>query len=122
MPGVADHKQSDHAVCAKPLNIRRLVLRCIVFEDKPGQFTAECIDLGLMVRGKTLDAAGLSLQSAVKGYIQVALAGDPTGLIPRPSPISHHLRYHFYALRAKLSFRTSGTKRKYRLENCPVPC
>lgn len=93
---------------ANRLMPKGLILRCIVFENKPGEYTAECIDLDLMARGRTPHDALRSLKEAVVGYLNVAFTGDPSGLVPRPSPLSHRLRYHWYALCAALSIGARG--------------
>jgi len=48
------------------------------------------------------------MKSAITSYLKVAVSGDPAGLIPRPAPWSHRLRYHlFAALAAIISARRS---------------
>lgn len=84
----------------EPLCSYRLVFRCMVYLDRPGEYTAECIDLDIMARGSNPHKAFDSLIDAVSGYLSVALKGDCVGLIPRPSPIGHRARYHLFALRA----------------------
>jgi hypothetical protein len=76
------------------------------------EYTAECIDLNLMVYGKTPYEALDSLRGAMGGYLAVAFSGDPAGLVPRPSPFIHRAKYHFYALLAAL-----GTKRSFLLSD-----
>lgn len=88
-----------------------LVVRCMVFQERSGEYTAECVDLDIMARGNTPHEAFESLIDAVSGYLSVAAKGDLTGLIPRPAPLSHRVRYRFYALRAALN--RSGAKRNF---------
>jgi hypothetical protein len=110
---VAERPDSEVKRSAKHLDYKHVVLRCVVFQNKRGEYTAECIDLDLMVRGKTQHEALRSLRQAIAGYLQVVMRGDQTGLLPRPAPLSHRLRYHLYALRAAL-----WTKRDFLLCDC----
>lgn len=80
-----------------------LIVRCVVYPNKLTEYTAECIDLDLIVRGRTAPEALEELQHAIRGYLATASHGETEGLILRPSPISHRARYHMYALRAALS-------------------
>jgi len=98
---------------AKRLAQKGLILRCIIYPHK-NQYTAECVDLDLMARGKTPHEAFMSLKSAIVGYLKVALDGDPTDLVPRRSPVLHRLRYHACAFCAALI----GSKRKFLLHDC----
>lgn len=82
----------------------------MVYPNKPGEFTAECIDLDIMVRSSTPQKAFHELREAVKGYLAVVLDGDTEGLLPRPSPYLHRVRYHFLVLRAAL---TIGIRRTF---------
>jgi len=94
----------------KPLSHRNLVFRCMVYprlQVARLDFVAECIDLDIIVIGSTQRAAQESLHEAVRGYLRVAAQGDTKGLIPRPSPWNHRLKYHLFALRAALS---NGTR------------
>ena len=93
--------------------------------DDNGEFTAECIDLDLMVRAKNPHDAFQSLKEAIIGYLSVVLSGDPQGLIPRPSPLNHRVRYHLYALRAALNIRAAFASRNFMVSdwspgNCPA--
>ena len=80
-----------------------IALRCFVRAGgRPRLFIAECIDLDLMVEAPTSDEAVASLYDAITGYLEVVFDGphpDLTGLIPRPSPLSHRLRYHWECLK-----------------------
>jgi len=110
---VAERKDSDLKHSTTQLPPDGLVLRCIVFRNKPTEYTAECIDLDLIVRGKNPHEALRSLRDAIMGYLNVALSGDPAGLVPRPSPFSHRARYHVFALRAALGIGGAGAKRSF---------
>jgi len=79
-------------------------------------FTAECIDLDLIAKAPTAHKAFESLKTAITGYLDVAISGDVEGLIPRPSPRSHRLRYHYYAAMAAI---LSG-KREFCVTDYPV--
>jgi hypothetical protein len=107
---IAERKDSELKSSATQLIPNCLVLRCMVFKNDQNEYTAECVDLNLLVYGKTPHSALDSLRGAMVGYLAVAFAGDPTGLVPRPSPFSHRAKYHFYALRAALS---AGAKRNF---------
>jgi len=111
---VAESKQPEIKGSSKCLIPKNLVLRCIVFKNDIGEYTAECIDLDILVYGKTAHEAYRSLKDAVYGYLDVAFKGDLTGLLPRPAPRSHRLRYHIYALRAGLF---AGAKRNFLLSD-----
>lgn len=87
-----------------------LVLRCVIYPNKPGEYTAECIDLDIMVRRETPQQAMVELKQAITGYLAVSLKGDYTGLVPRPAPLTHRIRYHLYALRAAV---TIGIRRNF---------
>jgi hypothetical protein len=71
-------------------------LRCVTFRSG-GSFVAECIDLDITAEGATEKAAISGLQDAMQGYLSVVFDGqdkaDTRGLIPRPSPWSHRVRY-----------------------------
>jgi hypothetical protein len=80
-------------------------LRCYVYRQTPDKWVAECIDLDLMVKARTPDLAARGLQDAMLGYLKTAIEGDSSGLLPRPSPLSHRLRYHWFCLRAAFAIR-----------------
>jgi hypothetical protein len=114
---VAERKDSNLRRGAKQLPPNGLVLRCIVFKNKQNEYSAECIDLDLLVYGKTLHEALHSLRDAIMGYMAVALNGDSAGLVPRPAPFSHRARYHFYALRAAFGIGMAGARRTFLLND-----
>ncbi len=109
MPTVAEDRTTQSARPRKIIPPKDLVFRCVVYPNKPEEYTAECIDLDIMVRRATPHAAMHELEEAVTGYLNVAFKGDVEGLVPRPSPLSHRARYHVYALRAGLS----GSRRRF---------
>lgn len=104
MPALAENKQSASREPRTTVAPKPLFLRCVVYCKRPGHYLAECIDLDITVRGDTPEAASASLKEAILGYLSVVFTGTEKGLIPRPSPLSHRIRYHFFALRAALSF------------------
>src|ERR1700730_1914017 len=103
MPVVAEERTTKSAKPRQIIPPKDLVFRCIVYPNKTDEYTAECIDLDIMVRRATAHAAMHELEEAVTGYLRVAFKGDVEGLVPRPSPPSHRARYQMYALRAALS-------------------
>ena len=114
---VAERKDSDVKQGAKQLFPRRLVLRSVVFQNPRNEYTAECIDLDILVYGKTPYEALHSLRNAITGYLSVAFSDDYTGLVPRPSPLGHRARYHLYALRAAFGIGMAGAKRNFLLSD-----
>jgi predicted RNase H-like HicB family nuclease len=79
-------------------------LRAFTYGPKAGLYFAECIDLDLLTQGATAEEAIGKLQEAMYGYLETAFAGDSTrGLVMRPSPVSHRLRYYLHRLRCLLS-------------------
>ena len=117
MSPVAERKYSDVKHSAKQLPPNGLVLRCLVFKNRQNEYAAECIDLDLLVYGKTPHDALHSLRDAIRNYLEVALSGEISGLVPRPAPFSHRARYHFYALRAALSIGVAGAGRNFLLSD-----
>ena len=95
-----------------------IVLRCLVWRSSPDGYFAECVDLDLAVRADTPDRAFQKLSDAMAGYLKVAFEGDAHGLVPRPAPPSHRLRYHLYCLRAVVS----RGRRDFRLVECSPEC
>jgi hypothetical protein len=91
-----------------------ITLRCYVYRQAPETWAAECIDLDLMVKDRGADIALHGLRDAMTGYLKTAVEGDMTGLVPRPSPLSHRLRYHWFCLRAAF---TPG-RHDFRLLDC----
>lgn len=88
-----------------------IALRCMVYKRGDKGYLAECIDLDLIACAKTSDEASASLKDALGGYLKVALSGDPQGLVPRPSPLSHRIRYYFFRVLACIK----GTHRNFKL-------
>ena len=75
-------------------------LRCFTYSPRRDQYVAECIDLDLLAQGGTLEEAIGKLQEAMFSYLEVAFTGESTkGLVLRPSPLSHRLRYYLHRLR-----------------------
>lgn len=93
-------KEKPVAIVSQPRRVPRTTLRCVIYCVKDKVYIAECIDLDIMVTDANPDQAYKKLSAAIKGYLKVARSGDPTGLVPRPSPLSHRVRYHWFAIRA----------------------
>jgi hypothetical protein len=91
-----------------------MTLRCYVYLENKGTWAAECIDLDLMTKGQTPEIVVRGLRDAMTGYLKTATEDDPAGLIPRPSPLLHRLRYHLFCLRAAF---TTG-RHSFRLMDC----
>jgi predicted RNase H-like HicB family nuclease len=78
------------------------ILRSFYYSPEPGLWVAECVDLDLTAEGKAPDEAIGKLQEAVFGYLQLAFEGESVkGLVLRPSPLSHLLRYYLSAVRER---------------------
>lgn len=74
-------------------------LRCFTYRPRGGPFIAECIDLDLLAQGDTVEEAIGKLQEAMFSYLDVAFADESTkGLVLRPSPLSHRVRYYLHRL------------------------
>ena len=79
-------------------------LRCYVCRINSNVWIAECVDLDLIVKNRTPELAISNLRDSIRGYLNTVVAGEGaiTGLIPRPSPLSHRLRYRWFLLKAVL--------------------
>lgn len=81
-------------------------LRCFTYRrGLRGPYIAECVDLDILSQGDTLEEAIGKLQEAVFSYLDVAFAGNTEGLVPRPSPGSHWLRYRLHRLAAYITYK-----------------
>lgn len=97
-------------------------LRCFVHPEGSDRFIAECIDLNLMAEGSTPYEASESLFAAMEGYLEVVYDGphpDLKGLVPRPSPLSRRLRYHWESLKCAIARLFGGDPPSP--EQCPGP-
>ena len=117
MSAVAEDKAARSNKQRKTSVPNPLVVRCMVLEDRKGEYTGECIDLDIMASGGSPHEALSSLIEAVDGYLKVALKGDTAGLVPRPSPLHHRIRYHLFALRAAFTFGLISSERKFLLSD-----
>lgn len=101
-------------------------LRCLAYRHA-NSYIAECIDLNLLVKRGSIDEAASSLEDAIRGYLSVVLdnprdmetfarIGRVEGLIPRPSPFTHRLRYHICCLKAAF---VCGNQRNFQLNEYP---
>jgi hypothetical protein len=77
--------------CAECGSVIRL--RCFV-RPVSDCYVAECIDLDISVEAKTLKGAIAGLQDAMLGYLGVVLDTNTSGLVLRPSPLTHRIRYY----------------------------
>ena len=87
--------QCGHCGAIRPLH-------CFFYQAEPNLHVAECVDLDLISEGDTPEKAIRGLQEAMHGYLCVAFDGDIQGLVLRPSPLSHRLRYYWYDLKDRL--------------------
>lgn len=76
--------------------------RCYAYKTKKGTFIAECIDLCLITEKNDISEAMIDLNKQVDEYISLAMERNTKGLIPRKSPLSSILRYHFILLIIKI--------------------
>ena len=95
-------------------SLRGVTLRCYAYREDSGDWVAECIDLDLIVEARTPDAVVRSLHAAMVGYLKTAEMGDTAGLVPRPSPWTHRLRYRLFCLKATIYF----ARRNFRIIDC----
>jgi len=100
-----------------------ITLRCVAYRDGDS-YIAECIDLNLLVRRESISEAACSIEDAIRGYMVTLLdnedslkelmgGGKIKGLLPRPSPLSHRLRYHWYCFLAAIC----GSNRSFQLHD-----
>jgi hypothetical protein len=91
-------------------------LRCFVYRRGTDCYVAECVDLDISAEGTTDKEAICGLQDAMRGYLKVVFDGqeqpDTRGLIMRPSPLSHRVRYRLESM--KDVFRAVFTDRRKR--------
>lgn len=89
-------------------------LRALVYKKGNDQFIAECVDLDLLSQGTTKEQAIAKLQEAMHGYLATAFDGRSTkGLVLRPSPFSHRLRYHIHSFAERLGVFSMRRHRKH---------
>ena len=77
--------------CAECGSVTRL--RCFV-RQVSDCYVAECIDLDISAEAPTRKGAIAGLQDAMDGYLSVALDTNTAGLVLRPSPLTHRIRYY----------------------------
>jgi hypothetical protein len=88
----------------KKLGFRKhIVLRCMVCEESATSFVAECVDLDIMVKARTPEAAKCSLDDALIGYLKTVSELGDMSLSRRPSPFNRRLYYRLCCLRSALS-------------------
>jgi predicted RNase H-like HicB family nuclease len=117
MPTLTEHPTGR---AAKPASnkLPRIVLRCFSWSSGDGNYYAECVDLDISVRAKTPEQAIRELHDAMIGYLHVVVDGSHEGLIPRPAPLSHRMRYRWYCLLAAVSIK----RHTLRLFDVPSDC
>jgi len=71
-------------------------LRCFTYRRRGGPYIAECVDLDILAQGDNQEEAIGKLQEAVFSYLDVAFEGATGGLVLRPSPWNHRLRYNLH--------------------------
>jgi ribosomal protein S27AE len=77
--------------CAECGSVKRL--RCFV-RRVSDCYVAECIDLDISTESATLEGAIAGLQDAMHGYLGIVLDTNTSGLVLRPSPLTHRIRYY----------------------------
>lgn len=94
-----------------------VALKVFTYGPRRGKYFAECIDLDLVTQGDTVEEAIVKVQEAMFGYLQTVFAdnGSTKGLVLRPSPLSHRLRYYFRSLSHRLYTLFRGRKSRHLL-------
>ena len=94
-----------------------LALKSFTYGPHRGKYFAECIDLDLITQGDTVEEAIGKLQEATFGYLETVFAneGSTKGLVLRPSPLSHRLRYDLRALWHRLYTLFRGRRSRHLL-------
>ncbi|HFD39837.1 MAG TPA: hypothetical protein ENJ31_08360 [Anaerolineae bacterium] len=87
--------------------------RCYVYKTPDGRYLADCLDLTLMGKGRSMDEAIADLREAILGYLEgVTAKGWEQDLIPRRAPLYRWLRFYrhlaLHALRALFAQRLDG--------------
>jgi hypothetical protein len=68
-------------------------LRCFV-RRASDRYVAECIDLDITAEAATIEGAIAGLQDAMDGYLGIVLDTNTSGVVLRPSPVTHRIRYY----------------------------
>ena len=90
-----------------------VVLRCMAYK-KGKEYRAECIDLDLLVSGRTLAESVSNLNDAIGGYLEVvASSEDIRGLFPRPSPLKSRALYTVMSLWRSILSTGPSNRRGY---------
>lgn len=102
-------------------------IRCLYYR-RGKYYYADCLDLDIVARGATLEAAIADLQEAMYGYLKVVASGPPSdGLVPRRAPRSRWIRFWMlnfrdYFFRLLLRPRTPHYRaddlRSFTVSNC----
>ena len=88
------------------------VFRCYVYREGSGYY-AECLDLTLLTRRETMQAAMSDLQEIILGYLESVYAhGDEQTLVPRHAPRYRWLEFYkqlvVHTVRALFTGRFDG--------------
>lgn len=89
----------------KDMDIKQLLLRCYAEKLKDGSWVAICIDLDLVAQADTPEHSRIKLHAMIEDYMVSALTEDKDyieDLIPRMSPLTYRLKYHWFKLLSKL--------------------
>lgn len=85
--------------------------RCFAYPTK-GAWYAECIDLGLVVKAESFEAAKTSLHECIQDYLEVAHGeGWYDKMVPRRAPLSRFMHYYWIVARYRIDTLTGGLRR-----------
>jgi hypothetical protein len=114
VPTATLHGENGRQVGNGLASLLILTLRCYVYRQTLDNWVAECVDLDLLVKARTPDLAARGLHDAMLGYLMTAMEGSLSGLLPRPSPLGHRLRYRWFCLKAALAIK----RHNFRIMDC----
>ena len=77
------------------------LLRCYV-RPEGHQVIAVCVDLDLIVKANTLEAAKNELSQAIQSYLESLNEANIKDLFPRPAPLSVQMDYFFVCFLVRL--------------------
>ncbi len=84
---------------------RSLVLKGYIRATENGQFEGVCLNLNLVVRGRTLEDTDKNLLDLIVAYLDDAQKdGTWNDLVPRRAPLSYYVEY--YRLKVLSHFRS----------------
>jgi len=88
-------------------------LRCYVYKNRSGKYIAECLDLDIMSQSDDLADAIGKLQEAMFSYLDLAFEGSTEGLVLRPAPWTHWLRYRLSQFRRGIRLGLRPTHKRH---------